>query len=61
MTYIKEKQKTFIVLEKKKKDDDQCYGIFKIECDIIEKKLYLNLEGNAIPIYESEDNENIYL
>lgn len=57
----KGKAKNFYCVGKKQKDDDQCYGIFKIECDIIEKKLYLNLEGNAIPIYESEDNENIYL
>lgn len=56
----KTKAKNFYCVGKKEKDDDQSYGIFKIECDILEKKLYLDLEGNAYSIYESHDKDDMY-
>ncbi|MGL4874535.1 MAG: hypothetical protein ACRC30_07795 [Clostridium sp.] len=45
------KAKNLYCVGKKDKDDDQKYGIFELECDILSKSLYLRLEGNAYPIY----------
>lgn len=54
----RKKAKNFYCVGKKEKDDDQSYGIFKIECDILEKKFQVSLEGNAFQVYESEESKN---
>lgn len=53
----KRKARSFYCVGKKEKDDDENYGIILVECDILNKMLYVNLEGNAFPIYESSTHE----